>query len=532
MDFQVTKSRNFSTYLLMAMRLGSRYNINYLCTDGYEAYSKYNISKQHTTTKAETSLVESFNSLIRHYLARFNRKTKRYSKSFYSYIDQGARGQDFSKALQVFVSTFKDIDRIKDSILLVVSRVPAGVEAHNVINLLEEIADIHQVSDNTTKMIRHLKNSMYVFHEPTKEGEVVKGPGWELIEKLESCDVKELVQFPYIPNEDYQKAIVEIVKEADQEVADRKKFEDAGINMDNIPNASFFKKVIDFLYDGFSNLTILGKLGEYIGGIFTSLASLAGGNNFKNPTFTDEIETQLTPKKIQLAKCIVKVLSCDDGNLNEEIDKKFTECVKKYANSHDDEFKRNTVKEFADFLKSKIDLRKELANFADESQSDDELYLEDSSDDESFNKETKKVANVQSFQSDQEESDNLSNDKTTNSTVTKLSQEKSKALTNKLEEEDKTTNFTVTKSPQEKNEALTSNAEEEDKTILPVSNAPSNQAKLRSFATNTAAYYLDNKKMHSPTYEAGMFTKTETSPEETTVPITFMDDLFDNNSFV
>ncbi|HJK86558.1 MAG TPA: hypothetical protein QKA08_02155 [Candidatus Megaira endosymbiont of Nemacystus decipiens] len=45
-------------------------------------YSKYNISKQHTTTKAETSLVESFNSLIRHYLARFNRKTKRYSKSF------------------------------------------------------------------------------------------------------------------------------------------------------------------------------------------------------------------------------------------------------------------------------------------------------------------------------------------------------------------------------------------------------------------------------------------------------------------
>jgi len=33
-------------------------------------------------TKAETSLVESFNSFIRHYLARFNRKTKRYSKAF------------------------------------------------------------------------------------------------------------------------------------------------------------------------------------------------------------------------------------------------------------------------------------------------------------------------------------------------------------------------------------------------------------------------------------------------------------------
>ena len=32
-------------------------------------------------SKAETCLVESFNSLIRHYLARFNRKTKRYSKA-------------------------------------------------------------------------------------------------------------------------------------------------------------------------------------------------------------------------------------------------------------------------------------------------------------------------------------------------------------------------------------------------------------------------------------------------------------------
>ena len=32
-------------------------------------------------TKAETSLVESFNSLIRYYLARFSRKTKRYSKA-------------------------------------------------------------------------------------------------------------------------------------------------------------------------------------------------------------------------------------------------------------------------------------------------------------------------------------------------------------------------------------------------------------------------------------------------------------------
>ena len=33
-------------------------------------------------SKAEPSLIESKNSLIRHYLARFNRRTKRYSKVF------------------------------------------------------------------------------------------------------------------------------------------------------------------------------------------------------------------------------------------------------------------------------------------------------------------------------------------------------------------------------------------------------------------------------------------------------------------
>ncbi|CAK0778101.1 hypothetical protein CCP3SC1AL1_950010 [Gammaproteobacteria bacterium] len=39
------------------------------------------MSKHYTTTKAETSLVESKNALLRHYLARFHRKTKRYSKA-------------------------------------------------------------------------------------------------------------------------------------------------------------------------------------------------------------------------------------------------------------------------------------------------------------------------------------------------------------------------------------------------------------------------------------------------------------------
>ena len=37
--------------------------------------------EQHLQTKAQTFTVESYNSRIRHYLARFKKKTKCYSKS-------------------------------------------------------------------------------------------------------------------------------------------------------------------------------------------------------------------------------------------------------------------------------------------------------------------------------------------------------------------------------------------------------------------------------------------------------------------
>lgn len=77
----MTDSREFSAYRPMALRLEEKYNINYLCTDNYVVYKQLKIAKNHLTTKAETSLVESKNSLLRHYLARFNRKTKRGSKA-------------------------------------------------------------------------------------------------------------------------------------------------------------------------------------------------------------------------------------------------------------------------------------------------------------------------------------------------------------------------------------------------------------------------------------------------------------------
>ena len=79
-DFEVG-DRTKETYLKLALRLEARYKIKHLCTDDYAAYGYYKISEQHHATKSETSLVESKNSVIRNYLARFNRRTKRYSKS-------------------------------------------------------------------------------------------------------------------------------------------------------------------------------------------------------------------------------------------------------------------------------------------------------------------------------------------------------------------------------------------------------------------------------------------------------------------
>ena len=80
-DFEVSESRRAKAFFPLAKRLRLRYKIDILCSDYYHVYRIYQIADKHYTTKSETSLVESKNSLIRHYLARFHRKTKRYSKA-------------------------------------------------------------------------------------------------------------------------------------------------------------------------------------------------------------------------------------------------------------------------------------------------------------------------------------------------------------------------------------------------------------------------------------------------------------------
>ena len=59
-------------------------NLKIVWTDGDFSYDKelgMNADIQHVVSKSETCLVESYNSVLRYYLARLHRKTKCYSKS-------------------------------------------------------------------------------------------------------------------------------------------------------------------------------------------------------------------------------------------------------------------------------------------------------------------------------------------------------------------------------------------------------------------------------------------------------------------
>lgn len=50
-------------------------------TDYWEAYDDFIPPDKHIMSKKQTYTIEGYNSVIRHYCARFHRKTKCYSKS-------------------------------------------------------------------------------------------------------------------------------------------------------------------------------------------------------------------------------------------------------------------------------------------------------------------------------------------------------------------------------------------------------------------------------------------------------------------
>jgi insertion element IS1 protein InsB len=57
--------------------------IRYISSDYWKSYEEFIPPEKHLQTKEETFTVEGHNSRIIHYLARFKRKTKCYSKADY-----------------------------------------------------------------------------------------------------------------------------------------------------------------------------------------------------------------------------------------------------------------------------------------------------------------------------------------------------------------------------------------------------------------------------------------------------------------
>lgn len=57
------------------------FDLKHVCMDDYPAYRQIVPQHMHVGTKSETAAIEGLNSRIRHYLARFHRKTFCYSKA-------------------------------------------------------------------------------------------------------------------------------------------------------------------------------------------------------------------------------------------------------------------------------------------------------------------------------------------------------------------------------------------------------------------------------------------------------------------
>lgn len=57
------------------------HNIQLFFSDYWKSYRQVILKPKHITSKAQTFTIEDYNSLIRHFIARFTRKSKCYSKS-------------------------------------------------------------------------------------------------------------------------------------------------------------------------------------------------------------------------------------------------------------------------------------------------------------------------------------------------------------------------------------------------------------------------------------------------------------------
>lgn len=55
--------------------------VGVFCSDHWKSYAEFIPQEKHIQSKAETFTVEGYNSIVRHFLARFKRRTKCYSKA-------------------------------------------------------------------------------------------------------------------------------------------------------------------------------------------------------------------------------------------------------------------------------------------------------------------------------------------------------------------------------------------------------------------------------------------------------------------
>jgi insertion element IS1 protein InsB len=79
MDF-VVGNRGTKTGLILWNRIKNQ-SVGVVATDYWASYNEMIPAEQLVQTKAETYTVESYNAVIRRYLARFRRRTKCYSKN-------------------------------------------------------------------------------------------------------------------------------------------------------------------------------------------------------------------------------------------------------------------------------------------------------------------------------------------------------------------------------------------------------------------------------------------------------------------
>ena len=86
-DYMVTYVRSKNQFTRMYNRL-RKLKIKNLHTDACSVYSIINKKYNPTITKDQTTQVESFNSVLRHYLPFLCRKTKMYSKCIYMLISK------------------------------------------------------------------------------------------------------------------------------------------------------------------------------------------------------------------------------------------------------------------------------------------------------------------------------------------------------------------------------------------------------------------------------------------------------------